>query len=177
MGPCSHHTAQEGEAFCLLEMNVVWCEKCKSIPEQQQLTMWRCWRKQPDKYLYPQQNKFCINRTWKTRNKPRLQKRHRKARQQFARSHVDKDHRYVWRKQGETCKPMNNIPTVNHEGGSSILWRCFAAGGTGARHKIDGVMRNCPPICANILWLNSRPLPARIFFLAKSVFLLVQAEH
>ena len=34
-----HHgryTAQEGDAFCLLEMNVLCCEKCKSIPEQQQ---------------------------------------------------------------------------------------------------------------------------------------------
>uniref|UniRef100_A0A4W5R4R9 Transcription factor BTF3 n=1 Tax=Hucho hucho TaxID=62062 RepID=A0A4W5R4R9_9TELE len=29
------HTTQEGDAFCLLEMNVLWCEKCKSIPEQQ----------------------------------------------------------------------------------------------------------------------------------------------
>ena len=25
MGPRSHHTAQEGGAFCLLEMNVLWC--------------------------------------------------------------------------------------------------------------------------------------------------------
>ena len=23
----SHHTSQEGNAFCLLEMNVLWCEK------------------------------------------------------------------------------------------------------------------------------------------------------
>ena len=35
MGPHSRHTAQEGDAFCLLEMNVLWCEKYKSIPEQQ----------------------------------------------------------------------------------------------------------------------------------------------
>ena len=33
-GPCSCHTAQEGDALCLLEMNVLWCEKCKSIPGQ-----------------------------------------------------------------------------------------------------------------------------------------------
>ena len=26
MGPRSRHTAQEGDAFCLLEMNVLWCE-------------------------------------------------------------------------------------------------------------------------------------------------------
>ena len=34
MGPRSRHTAQEGDAFCLLEMNVLWCENGKSIPEQ-----------------------------------------------------------------------------------------------------------------------------------------------
>ena len=47
----SHHTAQEGDAFCLREMSVLWCKKCKSIPEQQQRTLWRCWRKQVQKYL------------------------------------------------------------------------------------------------------------------------------
>ena len=32
MGSRSSHTTQEGEdAFCLLEMNVLWCEMCKSI--------------------------------------------------------------------------------------------------------------------------------------------------
>ena len=28
-----------------------------------------------------------------------------------------------------------------HVGGSIMLWGCFAAGGTGALHKIDGIMR------------------------------------
>jgi hypothetical protein len=54
MGPRSRHTAQEGDAFCLLEMNVLWCENWKSIPEQQQRTLWRCWRKPMQKYLYLQ---------------------------------------------------------------------------------------------------------------------------
>ena len=35
----SRHTAQEGDAFCFLEINVHWGEKCKSIPEQQQRTL------------------------------------------------------------------------------------------------------------------------------------------
>ena len=36
MGPHSRHTAREGAVFCLLEINVLWCEKGKSITEQQQ---------------------------------------------------------------------------------------------------------------------------------------------
>jgi hypothetical protein len=51
------------------------------------------------------------------------------------------DRRYVWRKKGEACKLKNTILTVKHEGGSIMLWWCFAAGGTGALHKIDGFMR------------------------------------
>ena len=97
------------------------------------------------------------------RKKPLLKNRHKKARLQFATAHGDKDrtfwrnilwsddtkielyghndHHYVWRKKGEACKPKNIIPTVKHRGGSIMLWGCFAAGGTGALHKIDGFMR------------------------------------
>ena len=30
---------------------------------------------------------------------------------------------------------------MKHGGGSIMLWGCFAAGGTGALHKIDGIKR------------------------------------
>ena len=46
------------------------------------------------------------------------------------------DHRNVWRKKREACNPKNTIPTVEHREGSIMLWGCFAAGGTGALHKI-----------------------------------------
>ena len=52
---------------------VLWCENCKLIPEQQQRTVWRCWRKQVQKYLYPQSY---IDITWKAA--------------QFGRSHCSK---------------------------------------------------------------------------------------
>jgi hypothetical protein len=51
------------------------------------------------------------------------------------------DHRYVWRKKGEACKPKNTIPTVKHRGGSIMLWGCFAVRGTGALHKVDVIIR------------------------------------
>ena len=95
------------------------------------------------------------------RKKPLLQNHHKNARLQFATAHGDKDrtfwrnvlwsdetkielfghndHRYVWRKKEDACKLKNSIPTVKHEGSSIMLWGCFAAGGTGALHKIDRI--------------------------------------
>ena len=44
-------------------------------------------------------------------------------------------------KKGDAYKLKYTIPTVKHGGGSIMLWGCFAVGGTGALHKIDGIMR------------------------------------
>ena len=69
------------------------------------------------------------------------------------------DRCYVWRKKGEACKPKNTIPTVKH-GGGRIMWGCFAARGTGALHKIDGIMmeKNYVKILKQLLKTSARKL-------------------
>jgi hypothetical protein len=99
MGPRSRHSAQEGDMFRLLEMNLLWCKKCKSIQEQQQRTLWRSWRKRVQKYLYPQYNESYINITWKAAQQGRShysKTTTKKARLWFATAHGDKD-RTFWR--------------------------------------------------------------------------------
>ena len=139
MGPSNCHTAQEGYAFCLLEINLLWCEKCKSVPEQQR-TLWTCWRK-PVQSIY-------IHITWKAAQQGRSHCSRtaiKKARLRFKTAHGDKDrtfwrtvlwsdetklelfghndHLYVWREKGDACKPKNTIPNVKHGGGSiKIMW-------------------------------------------------------
>jgi hypothetical protein len=71
------------------------------------------------------------------RKKPLLQNRHINARlglgkQKYNFAH--NDHRYVWRKKGEACKPKTTILTVKHG------WQHHVVGHACCR-RIDGIMR------------------------------------
>ena len=42
---------------------------------------------------------------------------------------------------GGGLQAEEHYPNREARGGSIMLWWCFAAGGTGALHNIDGIMR------------------------------------
>lgn len=48
--PHGRHTAQEGNTFCLLEMNAPWHKQCKTIPHLRTLS--RCWSKSVQTYRF-----------------------------------------------------------------------------------------------------------------------------
>ena len=99
MGPRSRHTAQEGDHFCLLEMNVVWCEKCKSVPEQQQKDLMKMLEETGTKVSISTVKRVLYWHNLKgrsARKKPLLQNHHKNARLRFATAHEDKDHTF-WR--------------------------------------------------------------------------------
>jgi hypothetical protein len=134
MGARSYHYAQEGDAFCLLEMNIHWCDQSqnnsKGPCEDAGGNRYKVSISTVKRVLFRHKLK---GRT--SRKKPLLQNRHIKARLQFATAHGDKyhifwinilwsdgtkielfdhkDHRYVWRKGGGgACKPKNTIPSM-----------------------------------------------------------------
>ena len=54
-------------------------------------------------------------------------------------------------------------PNCEARGGNIMLWECFAAGGTGALHKIDGITRKDYYVAIskqpNLLWEACGRLP------------------
>jgi hypothetical protein len=152
-------------ALFILEMNVIWC-KCPntSLNNSKEPFIDAGRNRYKSIFIHSKTSPIDINlKGFSARKMPLLQNRHKKGRLRFATAHGDKDrtfwrhvlwcdetkielfgqnpHRYVWRKNGETCKPKNTIPTVKHGGGSIMLWGCFAAGGTDALYKTDDIMR------------------------------------
>ena len=48
---------------------------------------------------------------------------------------------YVRRREGEAFNPENTRPTVQHGAARILLWGCFAAGGSAALKKVNGIMK------------------------------------
>ena len=51
------------------------------------------------------------------------------------------EQQYVWRREGEAFNPKNTRPTVQHGAGGIMLWGCFAASGSAALKKVNGIMK------------------------------------
>jgi hypothetical protein len=156
MGPCSRHIAQEGD-FGAKSTNQSQnnskgpCEDAGGSGTKVSISTVKQVLNRHNRKAAQQRRSHCSKTAIK------------KARLQFASAHGDKDrtfwrnvlwsdetkielfrhndHCYVWRKKREACKPKTTIPTVKHGGGSIMLWGCIAAGGAGALHEIDDIMR------------------------------------
>lgn len=94
--------------------------------------------------------------------KPLVSKKNRKARLEFAKSHLDwttqqwgkilwSDEskymlfssdgvKYVRRPDNQRTNPRYMVPTMKHGGGNIMVWGCFSRDGVGPLHRIDGIM-------------------------------------
>uniref|UniRef100_A0A671WCA7 Uncharacterized protein n=1 Tax=Sparus aurata TaxID=8175 RepID=A0A671WCA7_SPAAU len=51
------------------------------------------------------------------------------------------EQQYVWRREGEAFNPEDTRPTVQHGAARILLWGCFAASGSAALKKVNGIMK------------------------------------
>ncbi|CAI9558493.1 unnamed protein product [Staurois parvus] len=70
----------------------------------------------------------------------------------------------VWCHKGEAYKEKCMVPTVEHGGGSVLLWGCMSAASVGEVHFIDGI-KNSQTYCSiskekfsNMTMIYLRPL-------------------
>ena len=74
----------------------------------------------------------------------------------------------VWRSKTEEFSPQCTVPTVKHHGGSVMVWGCFARGGVGNLHFIDGTMDRF--VYREILQKNLRQSAQKLGFGNQIVF-------
>ena len=61
-------------------------------------------------------------------------------------------HWFIYRWQSEAHDEKNTLPTVEHGGGSIVIWGCFTASGTRGSEYIEGFMKPedyCYPVSEN----------------------------
>ncbi len=80
-----------------------------------------------------------FNRTGSTQNRPRHGRP--KKLSAYAQHHIQRlclgnRHMSVWLQPGEEYKDKCVVPTVNHGGGSVMVWECMSAAGTGELHTV-----------------------------------------
>ena len=97
MAPRRCHAAQEGDAFCLLEMNVFWVRKVQINPRTTAKDHVKVQGETGTKVSISTVKRVLYQHNLKgrsARKKPLLQNRHKKARLRFATAHGDKDHTF-----------------------------------------------------------------------------------
>ena len=94
MGMSSHHTAQEGDRFCVPGMNMLWSENVHINPRTKAKDLMKMLAEAGKSVSLSKVKRVLYRHGLKdhsAKKRPLLQKKHKKARLQFANAHRDKD--------------------------------------------------------------------------------------